>query len=230
MCASTQRWISSRLSRWVDLGRGWASSSLPISLMHRTFAAVALVTGCICLTAAAAGAHHSVVANFDQSKSVTVTGRIKELDMRNPHSQITLDVPPPAGGAAVEWFIEWSDVNSLIRRSVPYNQLKVGDEVTITVSPSRRFPNVATPPAVLPAARSADAARASAESARARPNRRGDRETWICGRRSGCGARVGCGAAGSVTRRPGRVWTGDSATSRISSCPAGERHAPIRLP
>ena len=68
--------------------------------MHKTLAAAALVTGCICLTAAAAGAHHSVVVNFDQSKSVTVTGRIKELDMRNPHSQITLDVPPPAGGSS----------------------------------------------------------------------------------------------------------------------------------
>jgi hypothetical protein len=110
--------------------------------MHTTLAAAALVSGCICLTAASAGAHHSVAANCDQSKSVTVTGRIKELDMRNPHSQITLDVPPPAGGGGVEWFIEWSDVNSLIRRSVPYDQLKVGDEVTITVSPSRRLPNV----------------------------------------------------------------------------------------
>ena len=110
--------------------------------MHRIFAAAALVTGCICLATAPAGAHHSVAVNFDQSKSVSVTGRIKELDMRNPHSQITLDVPPAGGGGAVEWFIEWSDVNSLIRRSVPYDQLKVGDEVTITVSPSRRLPNV----------------------------------------------------------------------------------------
>jgi hypothetical protein len=33
-------------------------------------------------------------------------------------------------------------VNSLIRRSVPYSQLRVGDRVTITVSPSRRLPNV----------------------------------------------------------------------------------------
>ena len=110
--------------------------------MHRNLAAAALLIGCICLATAAAGAHHSVAINFDQSKSVSVTGRIKELDMRNPHSQITLDVPPPGGGSAVEWFIEWSDVNSLIRRSVPYDQLKVGDEVTITVSPSRRLPNV----------------------------------------------------------------------------------------
>lgn len=110
--------------------------------MQRILAAAALVTGCICLATAAAGAHHSVAVNFDQSKSVSVTGRIKELDMRNPHSQITLDVSPAGGGSAVEWFIEWSDVNSLIRRSVPYDQLKVGDEVTITVSPSRRLPNV----------------------------------------------------------------------------------------
>jgi hypothetical protein len=87
-------------------------------------------------------AHHSVAANFDQSKSVSVTGTIKELDMRNPHSQITLQVAPPGRGSAVEWFIEWSDVNSLIRRSVPYEQLKVGDQITITVSPSRRLPNV----------------------------------------------------------------------------------------
>jgi hypothetical protein len=109
--------------------------------MHRTWAAAAFAAGCFCLTAAA-GAHHSVAANFDQSKSVTVTGKVKELDMRNPHSQITLDVPSSAGGGTVEWFIEWSDVNSLIRRSVPYDQLKVGDEVTITASPSRRLPNV----------------------------------------------------------------------------------------
>jgi hypothetical protein len=110
--------------------------------MHRISAAAALVIGYLCLAPVPAAAHHSVAVNFDQTKSVSVTGRIKEVDIRNPHSQITLDVPPADGGSAVEWFIEWSDVNSLIRRSVPYQQLKVGDEVTITVSPSRRLPNV----------------------------------------------------------------------------------------
>ena len=108
--------------------------------MNRWFAAV-LVAASLC-GAGRVTAHHSVAANFDQSKSVSVTGTIKELDMRNPHSQITLEVTPAGGGAAVEWFIEWSDVNSLIRRSVPYDQLKVGDQVTISLSPSRRLPNV----------------------------------------------------------------------------------------
>ena len=109
--------------------------------MNRWFAAL-LVGVSLCAAGGRVAAHHSVAANFDQSKSVSVTGKIKELDMRNPHSQITLEVAPAGGGGAVEWFIEWSDVNSLIRRSVPYDQLKVGDEVTISVSPSRRLPNV----------------------------------------------------------------------------------------
>lgn len=99
-----------------------------------------LVAGSVWVTASAASAHHSVAANFDQSKSVTVTGTITELDMRNPHSQITLKVPAASG--TEEWFIEWSDVNSLIRRSVPYDRLHVGDKVTISVMPSRRLPRV----------------------------------------------------------------------------------------
>ena len=109
--------------------------------MNKWFAAL-LIGASLCVVGGRVAAHHSVAANFDQSKSVSVTGTIKELDMRNPHSQITLEVAPAGGGAAVEWFIEWSDVNSLIRRSVPYDQLRVGDEVTISVSPSRRLPNV----------------------------------------------------------------------------------------
>jgi hypothetical protein len=110
--------------------------------MHRILAAAIVGLAGVFLSGDAPMAHHSVAANFDQTRSVSVTGRITELDMRNPHSQITLQVTPPDGARPVEWFIEWSDVNSLIRRSVPYEQLKVGDEVTITVSPSRRLPNV----------------------------------------------------------------------------------------
>lgn len=37
-------------------------------------------------------AHHSVAVNFDSSQALTLTGRITELDIRNPHSQITLQV------------------------------------------------------------------------------------------------------------------------------------------
>jgi Family of unknown function (DUF6152) len=87
-------------------------------------------------------AHHSVGVNFDNSKPLTLTGRIKEVDIRNPHSQITLEVKQP-DGTIKEWFIEWSDKNALIRRKIPYELLRAGDTVTINASPSRRLDNLA---------------------------------------------------------------------------------------
>ena len=99
-------------------------------------AAVWIFFGC-----AFALAHHSVAANFDQSKAIEVVGKVKEFAIRNPHSQITLEVSKPGGGVT-EFFIEWSDKNALLRRSVPVSLLKVGDVVTVSVSPSRRLPNL----------------------------------------------------------------------------------------
>jgi hypothetical protein len=86
-------------------------------------------------------AHHSVAANFDGSKAVEVTGKVKEFAIRNPHSQITLEVAQ-ADGSTTEFFVEWSDKNALLRRTVPVDKLRVGDKVTITVSPSKRLPNL----------------------------------------------------------------------------------------
>ena len=87
-------------------------------------------------------AHHSVSVNFDNSQVLTLTGRITDVDIRNPHSQVTLQVTQ-RDGTVKEWFIEWSDRNALVRRKVPFQLLRVGDTVTITASPSRRLDNVA---------------------------------------------------------------------------------------
>src|SRR6187455_3303662 len=85
--------------------------------MHRKFAALSVALGWIFLTCGLVFAHHSVAGNFDQSKTLEVVGKVKEIAIRNPHSQITLEVAKPGGGVT-EFFIEWSDKNSLLRRSV----------------------------------------------------------------------------------------------------------------
>jgi uncharacterized protein DUF6152 len=108
--------------------------------MTRT-TSVAVCAVWLCLSGPAI-AHHSVGINFDASKAFTLTGVLKELDIRNPHSQITLSVKG-ADGIVKDWFIEWSDKNALIRRKVRYEQMKIGDTVVIRVSPSRRLENVA---------------------------------------------------------------------------------------
>lgn len=109
--------------------------------MYRKFEAVAVALGWIFWSCGFAFAHHSVAANFDQSRTMEVVGTIKEIAIRNPHSQITLEVAKPGGGVT-EFFIEWSDKNALARRSVPVSLLKVGDRVTVTVMPSRRLSNL----------------------------------------------------------------------------------------
>ena len=76
--------------------------------MHRKFEAVAVALGWTLLSCGLAFAHHSVAANFDQSKTMEVVGTVKEIAIRNPHSQITLEVAKPGGGVT-EFFIEWSD-------------------------------------------------------------------------------------------------------------------------
>ncbi len=109
--------------------------------MYRKFATAAVIAVSLFLTGAPAAAHHSVAANFDQSKAVDVVGKVKEVEIRNPHSQITLEVAKPGGGV-MEFYVEWSDKNALLRRSVPVGKIRVGDMVTVNVSPSRRLPNL----------------------------------------------------------------------------------------
>ena len=109
--------------------------------MNRKFAAAAIILGWLFLNGEQGLAHHSVAANFDQTKAMDVVGRVKEVAIRNPHSQITLEVTKPEGGVT-EYYVEWSDKNALLRRSVPIDKIHVGDMVTVNVSPNRRLPNL----------------------------------------------------------------------------------------
>ena len=93
------------------------------------------------LTPLAALAHHSVAINFERGEPIEIRGTVKEVHMRNPHSQYVVAVPD-ADGAITEWFVEWSDRNSLVRRGVDLELIKPGDTVTLTLWPSQRLPNV----------------------------------------------------------------------------------------
>src|SRR5262245_32117379 len=110
--------------------------------MHRIYASAAMIVSGLFLSCALGLAHHSVAANFDQSKTLDVKGKVKEVEIRNPHSQITLEVPKSEGGGVTDFYVEWSDKNALLRRSVPVSKIHVGDIVTISVSPSKRLPNL----------------------------------------------------------------------------------------
>ena len=103
--------------------------------------AALLTAGMMLLTTMPSAAHHSVAINFERGEPIEIRGTVKEVHMRNPHSQYVIDVRAE-DGTLTAWFVEWSDRNSLVRRGVDLELIKPGDTVTLTLWPSQRLPNV----------------------------------------------------------------------------------------
>ncbi len=78
-------------------------------------------------------AHHSF-AMFDQTKKVTHTGVISEVQWTNPHVWIFVDVTTESG-AIEKWGMEFTSKVHLARRNFRSDMVKVGDNVEFTVSP-----------------------------------------------------------------------------------------------
>ena len=81
-------------------------------------------------------AHHGTAASYDMSKSVTVKGAVTEFRWANPHVQLYFDVKDNQGNI-VHWGGEMLSPAVLSRRGFNRNTLKPGDQVTVTLSPSK---------------------------------------------------------------------------------------------
>ena len=76
-------------------------------------------------------AHHSIDAEFDRNKPVTVTGKVTKIDWMNPHIWIYLDVKEK-DGKVTKWQFEGGPPNALRRGGWNRDSLKEGDQVTIS--------------------------------------------------------------------------------------------------
>lgn len=85
--------------------------------------------------AALAYAHHSLAATY-LDKEVKLEGKILDLLLRNPHSFLQIEAPDE-NGAVQRWSLEWRSSGQLGQAGIKRDTLKVGDEVTITMNPSR---------------------------------------------------------------------------------------------
>jgi len=91
---------------------------------------LAIVLGCAAMPA---WAHHSFAAEYDSSKSVTLTGQVTKVESMNPHARFYLDVKDDAGNVT-NWEFELGSPNGLMRRGWTRNSLKPGDVITVAGS------------------------------------------------------------------------------------------------
>jgi Family of unknown function (DUF6152) len=100
-------------------------------------------------TALPASAHHSF-AMYDLTKTETIEGTVKQYQWTNPHGWIFVNVPA-ADGKTLEYGIELTSPNLLMRRGWRPTSLKPGDKVTVILNPLRdgtkggRIVSVTTP-------------------------------------------------------------------------------------
>jgi Family of unknown function (DUF6152) len=83
-----------------------------------------------------APAHHNSSAYFDSELEVTLQGSVTRFDWRNPHSYLYVDVAASDGQSGT-WRLEGGPVALMRRLGWTNDTLKPGDEVTVTVNPSR---------------------------------------------------------------------------------------------
>lgn len=73
---------------------------------------------------------------FDQQKNITITGIVKRIELKNPHSMFHIAVADEQG-KEVEWLLEAQPRGTLLQIGWVASTLKVGDKVTAAGSPAR---------------------------------------------------------------------------------------------
>ena len=96
-----------------------------------------LATGSVALGfGGTASAHHSFAAVYDLNQQVTVHGTVAQVKLQNPHSWFYLDVKNDKGQVE-RWAFEAGTPSGMIRNGFKPNEVKTGDEVTITAFHAR---------------------------------------------------------------------------------------------
>jgi hypothetical protein len=89
----------------------------------------------LCFYGLRADAHHSVFAEYDINKSVTIEGVITEIWFKSPHIRVFVAVTD-ADGNEVIWNTHGHNPAVLRRRGWVRDTLKVGERITMSGDPT----------------------------------------------------------------------------------------------
>jgi len=102
--------------------------------------AVSKLSSAVCIAALLIGAvpalaHHSA-SMFENEKTVTVRGTVKEFEYVNPHAWLYVVVTDDEAGETL-WGFEAEGPSTLMRAGIKKDALQPGDLVTVTARPMR---------------------------------------------------------------------------------------------
>jgi hypothetical protein len=106
---------------------------MPTMSRHMGVAVLAAVLA----LAPGARAHHSIVGQFDVSKTVTLAGTVAKVDWINPHPYLHLDVKG-RDGSVTRWALTSIPVAMMRKAGISRELLagKPGETVTVAVHPA----------------------------------------------------------------------------------------------
>ena len=96
------------------------------------FVAAAVLWGCL----APLLAHHSISAEFDLEKRVTLSGVVSRVDWMNPHTYFYIDARNPKTHKVENWAFQLNNPRALSVLGWNQNTIKVGDVITASGSPT----------------------------------------------------------------------------------------------
>jgi hypothetical protein len=97
--------------------------------MRKTLAAIIDGAGALA-TSVPVIAHHAFAAEFDANKRLQLEGTVTKMEWINPHAWMHIEVKKP-DGTSEEWMIEGGTPNTLLRRGITRDSLKVGTIVKV---------------------------------------------------------------------------------------------------
>jgi Family of unknown function (DUF6152) len=111
-----------------------ASEPVPVqwsfNVRYLSRSSLAITFGLSALLIPSAQGHHAFGAEFDPNRPLVLRGPITKVEWVNPHAWIHMEVTKE-DGTRESWMVEGGTPNTLLRRGLTKQTLKIGTEIVV---------------------------------------------------------------------------------------------------